>query len=924
MKQVRKRIGSLFLAFCIVFTMLPGVAFAETSDVDSGTPLGVSGEITAFAALSAEVASQTVGTGTAEDELNLPDTLAVMITTGSVVTVATDSDASKETQITVDASAWTAEPEYDGNTAGNYTFTPALELPDGVSVSEGVSAPTITVTVEEADAPIYSRSAITPLAGAAVGTINISQQPTPTLTVAYRESPGTISVEATTTNGASITYQWLVKNDSGTSSNTGDGNNTLDIGSDYLPGSYEIYCELTAEGCDTVESERTALTVNKANYIGSDSDTIYVKSGTSTSNSVYTLPGLPVSDMTYEILSNGSNLLTDVTAPKRDETTNWKWLLTFSTDGKPANTEDTITLKINGGHIYDDSIFTLTVKALEKFPVTITGLIGTNNEYSGNPQTGYTGTPNTGGYIGELNTHYQGRNDTSYESATSPTDAGEYTVTLSIPNEADYSGSADVDFAIRKREVVVKPIIYTIMQGQDLPIVDNSVNYSGFVSGDNASNSISQWAVAQLNVTDSNTPGESDITFATQAELEPEKAKNYTLKHENGTLTIQAATATLTLDINYGGQVIDINCGTNDTIKLVYSGDVSITSADASTIYCKGNLVINGSGGTLTLNYTGSSGMSSALDVQNELTIQSSTVNATSSGSGSDMFTSAIYGATDIIITGDANVTATATGANSNGIYTGQTAIISTTGTVAATGAGVEHYGLRANNNINLSSGTVTLSNSDTPANLYFGTLNHTGGTLNGNSPTSGTDITANFTDPNFLMAVREALGKVADNRIYDTDNFASVTTLNVSDKNIENLSGIEYFKALTSLNCNDNQLSSLNVSANTALQKLICRGNNLSQLDITGLNALTEFNCCQNYMADESKVLGFEGTWDGTKFVFNPQNSGTSTYAITVNNGTADPSTAAQGTTVIITAGTAPGGKQFKAWQVVSGGINP
>ena len=32
---------SLFLAFCMVFTMLPTVAFAETSDVDSGVPLGV-------------------------------------------------------------------------------------------------------------------------------------------------------------------------------------------------------------------------------------------------------------------------------------------------------------------------------------------------------------------------------------------------------------------------------------------------------------------------------------------------------------------------------------------------------------------------------------------------------------------------------------------------------------------------------------------------------------------------------------------------------------------------------------------------------------------------------------------------------------------------------------------------------------------
>ena len=150
MKRTWKQIASLFLAFCMIFTMLPGVAFAETVDVDSGTPLGMSGTITAFAELSTEVVAQQVSTGTAEDELSLPNELTVTLTedddTGTM-----GSDASKQTQTTMKVSGWTSSPVYDGNAEGVYAFTPGLELPDGITVADGVSAPTITVTVDKAE-----------------------------------------------------------------------------------------------------------------------------------------------------------------------------------------------------------------------------------------------------------------------------------------------------------------------------------------------------------------------------------------------------------------------------------------------------------------------------------------------------------------------------------------------------------------------------------------------------------------------------------------------------------------------------------------------------------------------------------------------------------------------------------------------------
>ena len=173
MKRTWKQIGSLLLSVCMVMTMLPTTAFAETGTKDSGGGLGTGGEITAFTALDADIAAQTVETGTAEEELNLPTELTVTVTrtvtvtTGSAVTAdvsgndtATDSEAQEpeaqeetqeiEEEATVDVSGWTSAPAYDGDAEGDYVFTPTLALPDGVTLAAGVSAPQITVTVAAA------------------------------------------------------------------------------------------------------------------------------------------------------------------------------------------------------------------------------------------------------------------------------------------------------------------------------------------------------------------------------------------------------------------------------------------------------------------------------------------------------------------------------------------------------------------------------------------------------------------------------------------------------------------------------------------------------------------------------------------------------------------------------------------------------
>jgi len=84
---------------------------------------------------------------------------------------------------------------------------------------------------------------------------------------------------------------------------------------------------------------------------------------------------------------------------------------------------------------------------------------------------------------------------------------------------------------------------------------------------------------------------------------------------------------------------------------------------------------------------------------------------------------------------------------------------------------------------------------------------------------------------------------------VVPTVNINSITSLDLSSKSISDLTGIEDFSALTYLECDHNQLTSLNVSQNTQLDRLHCYYNQLSSLDISQNTALTWLSCYQNQL---------------------------------------------------------------------------
>ena len=85
---------------------------------------------------------------------------------------------------------------------------------------------------------------------------------------------------------------------------------------------------------------------------------------------------------------------------------------------------------------------------------------------------------------------------------------------------------------------------------------------------------------------------------------------------------------------------------------------------------------------------------------------------------------------------------------------------------------------------------------------------------------------------------------------ILTEEEIANVSRITVEGgRNIQSLKGIEYFTALTYLNCGSNHLSSLDVSNNTALMTLNCNNNHLSSLDVSNNTQLTKLNCGSNQL---------------------------------------------------------------------------
>lgn len=122
-----------------------------------------------------------------------------------------------------------------------------------------------------------------------------------------------------------------------------------------------------------------------------------------------------------------------------------------------------------------------------------------------------------------------------------------------------------------------------------------------------------------------------------------------------------------------------------------------------------------------------------------------------------------------------------------------------------------------------------------------------------------------NFPDDVFRAWVAENCDKADDNGdkdgYLDVAEIAAQGVIGINGKDIEDLKGIEYFTAATVLMCDQNKLTSLDVSKNTALTQLICFDNQLTSLDVSKNTVLGLLHCTDNQLTslDVSKNTNLE-----------------------------------------------------------------
>ncbi|OUT68434.1 MAG: hypothetical protein CBB76_10385 [Crocinitomicaceae bacterium TMED16] len=105
--------------------------------------------------------------------------------------------------------------------------------------------------------------------------------------------------------------------------------------------------------------------------------------------------------------------------------------------------------------------------------------------------------------------------------------------------------------------------------------------------------------------------------------------------------------------------------------------------------------------------------------------------------------------------------------------------------------------------------------------------------------------------DPNFEQALIDiGFDDVLDTQV-DSEVIGSVLTLHLLDLGIQDLTGIEDFTSLTSLNVGMNNLQEIDLSYNTNLEILWCYYNNLSTLNIENLTNLMRLECQHNQLTE-------------------------------------------------------------------------
>ena len=89
------------------------------------------------------------------------------------------------------------------------------------------------------------------------------------------------------------------------------------------------------------------------------------------------------------------------------------------------------------------------------------------------------------------------------------------------------------------------------------------------------------------------------------------------------------------------------------------------------------------------------------------------------------------------------------------------------------------------------------------------------------------------------------------DNGYLSAEEIERITVVDLQGKGAESLKGIEYLTSLEVLNCENNQLTELDLSANTELTSLYCAHNQLKKLNVQNNAMLENLDCEENQLTE-------------------------------------------------------------------------
>lgn len=255
-----------------------------------------------------------------------------------------------------------------------------------------------------------------------------------------------------------------------------------------------------------------------------------------------------------------------------------------SVDTEAIGSIGTIKVKISSDN-YEDMTATIKVTAENKTQVTITGVTAQNGTYeAGKTHAGYTGTISSGAYTGDYTILYEGRNTDYGRTTVAPTDAGDYTVTIAIPDTVkEYQGSISLDFSISKADVKLN----LTAQPDSMNGGGNvTLTLTGLPAGETAKVSCSEKSISV-------TAGENNTWTA----VLPDGEKSYTFTAAySGSSNYNGATATVGVEV--GKKAVTVEVEQSD-------GTYGTALADPTVTVKNGSVVLNESDGTTTIKYVG-------------------------------------------------------------------------------------------------------------------------------------------------------------------------------------------------------------------------------------------------------------------------------------------------------------------------------